>query len=43
MNPYEPYREIIQDYIDREIEVLVALQQLIEDGLKDKEEVKDVA
>lgn len=42
-NPYETYREVIQDYIEREMEVLIALQQLIEAGRKDKEEVDDVA
>lgn len=37
MNPYEPYRELIKDYIDREIEVLIALQQLVDQELQQKE------
>ncbi len=38
MNEQELYREVIADYIEREIEVLIALQSLVDQEYEKREE-----
>lgn len=38
MNEQELYREVIADYIEREIEVLIALQSLVDQEHEKREE-----